>query len=113
VRPHLAPGTKKDTASCPVFFENLKQRGLADPLLVLTDAVPGLIRAVETSFPRALPQPCPVPRLRNPAAQRGGAPAAGDRDLRPSLLPALCESSLPGGNRTRRPCSAAHKTGQR
>ena len=62
---HLAPGTKEDTASCTGFFEDLKRRGLADPLLVVTDGAPGLIRAVETCFPRALRQRCLVHRLRN------------------------------------------------
>src|SRR4029450_725904 len=42
-----------------------KRRGLADPLLVVTDGAPGLIRAVETCFPRALRQRCLVHRLRN------------------------------------------------
>src|SRR6267142_1003095 len=45
---HLAPGTKEDTASCTAFVEDLKRRGLADPLLAVTDGAPGLIRAVET-----------------------------------------------------------------
>ena len=62
---HLAPGTKEDTASCTAFFEDLKRRGFADPLLVVTDGAPGLIRAVETCFPRALRQRCLVHRLRN------------------------------------------------
>jgi hypothetical protein len=53
------------TASCTAFFQDLKQRGLADPLLVVTDGAPGLIRAVETCFPRALRQRCLVHRLRN------------------------------------------------
>src|SRR5262249_53405972 len=60
----VSPGTK-DTASCTAFFEDLKRRGLADPLLVVTDGAPGLIRAVETCFPRALRQRCLVHRLRN------------------------------------------------
>jgi transposase-like protein len=34
-------------------------------LLVVTDGAPGLIRAVETCFPRALRQRCLVHRLRN------------------------------------------------
>jgi transposase-like protein len=42
---HLAPGTKEDTASCTAFFEDLKRRGLPDPLLAVTDGAPGLIRA--------------------------------------------------------------------
>jgi transposase-like protein len=62
---HLAPGTKEDTASSTAFFEDLKRRGLADPLLAVTDGAPGLIRAVETCFPRALRQRCLVHRLRN------------------------------------------------
>jgi len=47
---HLSPGTKEDTESCRAFFQELKRRGLSDPLLVLTDGAPGLIRAVEV-FP--------------------------------------------------------------
>ena len=40
---HLSPGTKEDTASCTAFFQDLKRRGLEDPLLVVTDGAPGLI----------------------------------------------------------------------
>ena len=50
---HLSPGTKEDTASCTAFFQDLKRRGLEDPLLVVPDGAPGLIRAVEEYFPRA------------------------------------------------------------
>jgi putative transposase len=70
---HLAPGTKEDTASCTAFFEDLKRRGLADPLLVVTDGAPGLIRAVETCLPRALRQRCLAHRMRN---LRGKVPEA-------------------------------------
>jgi putative transposase len=62
---HLAPGTKEDTDSCTAFFQDLKRRGLADPLLVVTDGAAGLIRATETCFPRAVRQRCLVHRLRN------------------------------------------------
>jgi putative transposase len=62
---HLAAGTKEDTASCTAFFEDLKRRGLPDPLLAVTDGAPGLIRAAETCFPRALRQRCLAHRLRN------------------------------------------------
>ena len=62
---HLAPGTKADTARCTAFFEDLKRRGLPDPLLAVTDGAAGLIRAVETCFPRALRQRCLAHRLRN------------------------------------------------
>lgn len=62
---HLSPGTKEDTVSCRGFFEDLKRRGLNDPLLVVTDGAPGLIRAVEECFPRSHRQRCLAHRSRN------------------------------------------------
>jgi transposase-like protein len=62
---HLSPGTKEDTESCRGFFEDLKRRGLGDPLLVVTDGAPGLIRAVEECFPRSYRQRCLAHRMRN------------------------------------------------
>jgi transposase-like protein len=61
----LLPGTKEDTVSCKEFLRDLKARGLADPLLVVTDGAPGLIRAVEEVFPRSLRQRCLAHRIRN------------------------------------------------
>lgn len=62
---HLSPGTKEDTESCKAFFQDLKRRGLVDPCLVVTDGAPGLIRAVEECFPRALRGRCLAHRMRN------------------------------------------------
>jgi transposase-like protein len=62
---HLAPGTKEDTASCKEFFQDLRRRGLPDPLLVVSDGAPGLIRAIEECFPRAARQRCLAHKLRN------------------------------------------------
>lgn len=61
----LAPGTKEDTASCRDFLRDLKARNLVDPILVATDGAPGLIRAVEEVFPRALRQRCLAHKMRN------------------------------------------------
>lgn len=62
---HLSPGTKEDTESCRAFFQDLKRRGLGDPLLVATDGAPGLIRAVEECFPRSARARCLAHRMRN------------------------------------------------
>jgi putative transposase len=62
---HLSPGTKEDTESCRAFFQDLKRRGLCDPLLVATDGAPGLIRAVEECFPRSARGRCLAHRMRN------------------------------------------------
>ena len=62
---HLAPGSKEDTASCREFFQDLRRRGLPDPLLVVSDGAPGLIRAIEECFPRSARQRCLARKLRN------------------------------------------------
>jgi transposase-like protein len=62
---HLAPGTKEDTASSREFFQDLRRRGLPDPLLVVSDGAPGLIRAIEDCFPRSARQRCLAHKLRN------------------------------------------------
>jgi putative transposase len=62
---HLAPGTKEDTASCREFFQDLRRRGLPDPLLVVSDGAPGLIRAIEDCFPRSARRRCLAHKLRN------------------------------------------------
>jgi putative transposase len=62
---HLAPGTKEDTASCKEFFQDLRRRGLPDPLLVASDGAPGIIRAIEECFPRSVRQRCLVHKTRN------------------------------------------------
>jgi transposase-like protein len=62
---HLAPGTKEDTASCREFFQDLRRRGLPDPLLVVSDGAPGVIRAIEECFPRSARQRCLAHKMRN------------------------------------------------
>lgn len=61
----LSPGTKADKESCRAFFRDMRRRGLGDPLLVVTDGAPGLIRAVEECFPRSHRQRCLAHRMRN------------------------------------------------
>jgi transposase-like protein len=62
---HLAPGSKEDTASYREFFQDLRRRGLPDPLLVVSDGAPGLIRTIEECFPRSVRQRCLAHKLRN------------------------------------------------
>jgi transposase-like protein len=62
---HLAPGTHEDTASCREFFQDMRRHGPPDPLLVVSDGAPGIIRAIEECFPRSLRQRCLAYRMRN------------------------------------------------
>ncbi len=54
----LLPGTKEDTASGRDFLRDLKACGLHDPLLVVTDGAPGLIRSTDEVLPYSLRQRC-------------------------------------------------------
>jgi Transposase, Mutator family len=62
---HLAPGTKEDTASCRKFFQEMRRRGLPDPLLVVSDGAPGMIRAIEECLPRSIRQRRLAHKMRN------------------------------------------------
>src|ERR1700747_1796343 len=65
----LAPGTGESADAWTDFLTDLKERGLASPLLVISDGAPGLIAAIEQAFPRALRQRCLIHRARNVLAK--------------------------------------------
>ncbi len=62
---HLEVGDKESTVCWKSFFEDMKSRGLAEPLLAVIDGNSGLRRAVRESFPEAWVQRCQVHRMRN------------------------------------------------
>ena len=66
---HLMAGSKEDAETVSAFFQDMRTRGLGDPLLVVSDGAPGIIKAVETCFPRSARQRCLAHRLRNLAAK--------------------------------------------
>jgi putative transposase len=66
---HLMAGSKEDTETVRAFFQDMRGRGLGDPLLVVSDGAPGIIRAIEECFPRSARQRCLARRMRNLAAK--------------------------------------------
>jgi putative transposase len=65
----LAPGAGESAGAWHDFLTDLKERGLASPLLVISDGAPGLIAAIEQAFPKALRQRCLIHRARNVLAK--------------------------------------------
>jgi putative transposase len=65
----LAPGSGESTDAWADFLTDLTDRGLACPLLVVSDGARGLIAAIEQIFPAALRQRCLIHRLRNVLAK--------------------------------------------
>ena len=66
---HLMAGSKEDAETVSAFFQDMRGRGLGDPLLVVSDGAPGIIKAIETCFPRSARQRCLAHRMRNLAAK--------------------------------------------
>ena len=66
---HLMAGSKEDAETVSAFFQDMRRRGLGDPLLVVSDGAPGIIKAIETCFPRSARQRCLAHRLRNLVAK--------------------------------------------
>ncbi|HMK98156.1 MAG TPA: IS256 family transposase [Acidimicrobiales bacterium] len=61
----LGPGATESATAWGNFLEDLKDRGLRSPLLVISDGGKGLCAAIETSFPDSLHQRCLVHVCRN------------------------------------------------
>jgi transposase-like protein len=61
----LAPGAAESTDAWQALLEDLKDRGLGAPLLVISDGGKGLCTAIECSFSHSLHQRCLVHVCRN------------------------------------------------
>lgn len=66
---HLSAVDSESTQAWKTFFQEMTERVLRQPLLAVSDGSPGLIAAVETSFPKADRQRCIAHKLRNIAAK--------------------------------------------
>ena len=66
---HLMAGSKEDGETVSAFFQDMRARGLGDPLLVVSDGASGIIKAIETCFPRSARQRCLAHRMRNLAVK--------------------------------------------
>ena len=61
----VALGSRESTRAWTALLEDLKQRGLPAPLLIITDGGGGLLAAVEASFPDVPRQHCTKHKLAN------------------------------------------------
>ena len=62
-----ARGSKKNTESCPEFFHDMRRREAAEPLLVVCDGAPGMIRAIDGMFVAHRASALPLSRGAQPA----------------------------------------------
>jgi hypothetical protein len=77
----LAPGSGESADAWHDFLQDLKNRGLPSPLLVISDGAPGLIAAIEQAFPKALRQRCLIHRDRKESTCRRVARCSGGEEV--------------------------------
>ena len=65
----MMAGSKEDSETVSAFFQDIRSRGLGDPLLLVSDGAPGIIKAIELCFPRSARQRCLAHRMRNLSAK--------------------------------------------
>jgi transposase-like protein len=65
----MMAGSKEDAETVSAFFQDMRSRGLGDPLLVVSDGAPGIVKAIEICFPKSARQRCLAHRMRNLAAK--------------------------------------------
>ena len=58
-------GNRESTASWKGFLEEMRERGLKDPLLIVVDGCPGALKAIEEAFPGVEVQRCTKHRMEN------------------------------------------------
>ena len=98
---HLMAGSKEDAETVSAFFQDMPRRGLGDPLLVVSDGAAGVIKAIETCFPRSARQRCLAHRFEESPRQDARRSVAGVQGPGHRRLP----SPLPRHRtRTRRGC---------
>jgi transposase-like protein len=61
----VALGNRESYLSWKGFFDDLRERGLKDPLLIVSDGCPGLLRAMEEVFPGVETQRCTKHKMDN------------------------------------------------
>src|SRR5262245_13941968 len=66
---HLALGPRESYDAWLSFLQDLVARGLRDPLLVVMDGAPGLVKAVKRIWPRVYRQRCLAHKMRNIVAK--------------------------------------------
>ena len=82
---HIGVGNRESYENWKGFLQEMVARGLREPLLIVTDGNPGVLKANEEVFPRSMKQRCQKHRLENIL---GKAP----KEVRAELKAAILES---------------------
>jgi transposase-like protein len=62
---HLSLGNKENRDSWLAFLHDMTERGLSEPVMIVSDGNPGVLKACREVFPFSLKQRCQVHKMRN------------------------------------------------
>jgi len=91
---HLSPGNRESYENWKGFLHEMISRGLGEPLFIVTDGNPGVLKAIEEVFERSLKGRCQRHRLENIL---GKAPAAVRTELKEAILESFHAESYEEG----------------
>ncbi|MCI0613516.1 IS256 family transposase [bacterium] len=79
---HLSLGNKENCDSWLAFLHDMTERGLVEPVMIVSDGNPGVIKACREVFPDSLKQRCQVHKMRNILAR---LPKAAMSEMKPMI----------------------------
>lgn len=91
---HIGPGNRESYENWKGFLHEMVARGLIEPLLIVTDGNPGVLKAMGEVFPRSLKQRCQKHRLENIL---GKAPKEVHKELKAAILESFHAASFEEG----------------
>jgi len=103
---HLAPGNRESYENWKGFLHEMTGRGLNEPLFIVSDGNPGVLKAIEEIFPRSLKQRCQRHRLENIL---GKVPKEVRRELKAAVLESFQAESYEEGLRRGREVIATYR----
>jgi transposase-like protein len=103
---HIGPGNRESYDNWKGFLHEMTRRSLNEPLLIVTDGNPGVLKAVDEVFPNSLKQRCQKHRMDNIL---GKAPAAMRAELKAAILESFHSETYAEGLRIGREVIARYK----
>jgi len=103
---HIGPGNRESYENWKGFLHEMTRRGLNEPVFIVTDGNPGVLKAIDEVFSESLKQRCQKHRLENIL---GKVPAAMREEVKAAILKSFHADTYDEGLRIGRAVIAQYK----
>jgi transposase-like protein len=104
---HIGPGNRESYENWKGFLHEMTRRGLNEPLFIITDGNPGVLKAIGEVFSESLKQRCQKHRLENIL---GKVPAVMREEVKVAILKSFHADTYDEGLKIGRAVVAQYKT---